>query len=178
MRADSSRLNVSSRCIGNTSPPTNTVVVHLFVQPPGHILGFWVWAEVLFTGRSRSQTHYSLRHKPDRLGYCTHANVFCRPRHTVSFIVVTSTITVHIPSRWFPESSVRHRNNISCSRFVQTDCTSIFTRITKCFLKAKDKWALLFKFLHLLHYLCCTLRMWICPNLHLSCNTFSAYVKP
>lgn len=82
------------------------LIVHLFVQTRTH---FWVFKcrrlnRGTFIGKSCGQSHYSLRHKPDGLGCCMHANGFCSPRHTISFIVVTSSISVHAPSFWFPSS--------------------------------------------------------------------------
>lgn len=88
-----------------------STAVHLFVLPWDTFLGFQAKKfSGLLTGKSRSQSHYSLRHKPDRLGCCMHANGVCFPRHTVSLIVMTFNISVHIPSSWFPYSWVRKLN--------------------------------------------------------------------
>lgn len=51
-----------------------------------------------YFGERRGQSRYSLRHKPDRRGCCTHANAPRFPRHTASFIVVTSSVSAHISS--------------------------------------------------------------------------------
>lgn len=60
--------------------------------PGGTYLGFQLregWREVLFIGESRSQSHYSLRHRPDGPDCCMLPNGLCFPRHTASFIPVT-----------------------------------------------------------------------------------------